>query len=106
MSELTLDDFARYFEAVHGRTPFPWQRRLLAEVAASGSWPGLLDLPTGSGKTSVLDVALFWLAICADRPGVPASRRIVMTVDRRTVVDQAAQRAHLIRDRLMKASTG
>ena len=62
----TLDsaEFADFFSAVHGYPPFPWQQRLMNRVVGGG-WPDILDLPTGSGKTAALDVALFALALQA-----------------------------------------
>jgi CRISPR-associated endonuclease/helicase Cas3 len=100
MDSLGLEHFARYFEAVHGHPPFPWQTRLLSSVLRDGVWPKLLDLPTGSGKTSVIDVALFHLAIDGGRS---ASRRIVLIVDRRTVVDQAFERGKVIAEALSRS---
>ncbi len=90
---MTGTEFAAFFRAVHGYEPFPWQTRLAAGVVATGRWPDLLDLPTASGKTCVLDVALFALAL---RPEV-SPRRIVLVVDRRVVVDQAKDHADRIR---------
>lgn len=89
------DQFAAYYEAVHGTAPYPWQRRLAAEVLERG-WPELLDLPTGSGKTSVLDVALFAMAYAPQ--AMP--RRVFLVVDRRVVVDQAAEHGRRILERL------
>lgn len=108
MGDLGPEDFAHYFEAVHGYNPFPWQTRLLERVAEHGRWPSLLDLPTGTGKTAAIDVALFHLALDAARPAVErqAPRRIVMVVDRRTVVDQAFERAKTIAVALSRATTG
>jgi CRISPR-associated endonuclease/helicase Cas3 len=50
----------------------------------------VLDLPTGSGKTAAIDIAIFHLALEAGRgeerhPPV----RIAFVVDRRLVVDDA-----------------
>lgn len=91
---LSVDDFETFHQAVHGYAPFDWQSRLLREVVANQRWPRVLDLPTGSGKTTCIDIALFALALDAPRP--PAERwcprRIAMVVDRRVVVDQAAER--------------
>lgn len=93
---LSIDEFGSFFEAVHGHEPFPWQARLARQVASSG-WPNLLDLPTGSGKTAVLDVALFALALDAGNDLRKAARRFIYVVDRRTVVDQAYERSGQIR---------
>lgn len=105
--ELSADDFPAFFRELHGADgekgppPFPWQRRLVAQIAETGVWPSLLDLPTGSGKTAALDAAVFLLALRGDQP-----RRIVFVVDRRIVVHQAAQRARRIAERLRQASNG
>lgn len=97
MRELSIDDFDSYYAEVHGQgaEPFPWQRRLMHAVANEGSWPSLLDLPTGSGKTTALDIAVFAQALDAARPPTErrAPRRVVLVVDRRTIVDQAHERA-------------
>src|SRR5690606_18530101 len=92
LAALAVDEFAVFFRAVHGVPPFPWQTRLAAR-AATGDWPRMLDLPTGSGKTAAIDVALFALALSAGTRPRTAPLRIVYVVDRRTVVDQAFERA-------------
>ena len=98
---LTPDDFAAFFRDVHGEEPFPWQRRLAARVLESGAWPEVIDLPTGTGKTAVLDVAVFALAVRpADFP-----RRVVFVIDRRIVVDQVFERARRVRRQVQKAGT-
>ncbi len=108
MIDLAPPDFDAYFEAVHGSKPFPWQQRLLEHVALEGRWPQLLDLPTGSGKTAAIDIALFHLALDASLEPEKrrAPRRIVLVVDRRTVVDQAFERAQSIRQALVGAKAG
>ena len=93
---LSVDDFDAFHQAVHGedRPPFDWQRRLLRQVVAERKWPRVLDLPTGSGKTTCIDIAVFALAL--DAASAPderwCPRRTAMVVDRRVVVDQAAER--------------
>ena len=99
--ELSPLEFAPFFKDVHGDEPFPWQRRLTAQVLARRTWPKVIDLPTGTGKTAVLDTAVFAMAVH------PASspRRVVFVIDRRIVVDQVYDRAQRIRDRLVAADT-
>ena len=63
MAPLGAGDFEDFFRALHDVEPFPWQTRLLKQVAESGRWTSLLDLPTGTGKTAALEVALFYLAL-------------------------------------------
>jgi CRISPR-associated endonuclease/helicase Cas3 len=91
---LSPADFPAFFEAVLGHPPFPWQARLVREIADRDRWPDLLDLPTGSGKTAAIDVAVFHLALAADRgEDRTAAMRIAFVVDRRLVVDDAFLRA-------------
>lgn len=90
--------FAAFFEAAHGHAPFPWQARLVGQVLEEG-WPPLLDLPTGSGKTSALDVALYALAVAPEK----MPRRILLVVDRRIVVDQGAEVARQLQRTLQKS---
>ena len=92
---LTAADFAAYFEAVHCNPPFPWQQRLVEQLARDNRWPDVLDLPTGTGKTAALDAAVFHLALQVDAPQC-AAIRIVLVVDRRLVVDDAHRRARTI----------
>jgi CRISPR-associated endonuclease/helicase Cas3 len=97
-----LPTFREFFEALHhGRKPFPWQERLAEEVLGEG-WPELLDLPTGAGKTSALEVALYCL--CAAPERMP--RRTLLVVDRRVVVDQGADHARDILHKLRSAENG
>lgn len=96
-----LPSFEDMFSAAYpGRSPFPWQRDLARDVLADG-WPDVLDLPTGAGKTAALDIALYCLAVAPER----MPRRTVLVVDRRIVVDQGAERARELRDKLT-ATTG
>ena len=92
---LTADDFVRFHEAIHGYPPFPWQRAVADHILTQRRFPDLVDVPTGAGKTTMLDIAIFALAADAERPPeerwVP--RRTFLVVDRRVVVDQAGERA-------------
>jgi len=92
-------DFESFFEACHGTPAYRWQRDLAEQVYRDRRWPPAVDLPTGTGKTSAIDIALYLLARAAheDRPG-DFPRRIFLVVDRRVLVDQAwARGKHLLR---------
>lgn len=99
-------EFAAFFRDVHGVLPLPWQSRLAQLLIERHEWPDFIDLPTASGKTACIDIALFHLAWCAHR-GEPwkAARRIVFVVDRRIIVDAAAERAERIRAALVEPRT-
>ncbi|BBF93943.1 type I-G CRISPR-associated helicase/endonuclease Cas3g [Blastochloris tepida] len=103
---LGADDFATFFGDIHGSPPFPWQVSLLRQVARDGHWPALLDLPTGSGKTAALDVAVFHLALEADEGATRrAPLRIAFVVDRRLIVDDVHGRARRIAEALAQPQT-
>lgn len=103
MSEL---NFAEFFRDIHGYAPLPWQERLAEKLIRDHAWPDLIDLPTASGKTACIDIALFHAAWCADRgKSWRAARRIVFVVDRRIIVDAAADRAEVIRESLKEPKT-
>lgn len=105
MSELSFGDFEQFMRETSGFDPFPWQSRLLRAVLDrpdSSGWPDLLDLPTGTGKTSAIHVAVFALAM---RPSV-MPRRIVLVVDRRVIVDQVHRVASELAKKLETADEG
>jgi CRISPR-associated endonuclease/helicase Cas3 len=101
---LSISDFDAFHQAVHdGKCAFDWQNRLLDQIVRDKTWPEVLDLPTGTGKSTCIDIALFALALdatnCEAERWCP--RRIAMVVDRRIVVDQVAERGR----RLARALT-
>jgi CRISPR-associated endonuclease/helicase Cas3 len=103
--KLTADDFVAFYELVRGVEPFPWQAGLVERVLGEGRWPDLVDVPTGLGKTSMLDAALFVAAATADVPGPGrvGRRRCLFVVDRRIVVDDAYRHAAQLADRVAAA---
>ena len=98
---LTPDDFSAFFRDVHRQEPFPWQQRLTTQVFRQEEWPKVINLPTGTGKTAILDTAVF---VMAALPAI-SPRRIVFVIDRRIVVDQVYERARRIRDRVKEGNT-
>ena len=124
-------DFSEFFAALWNKRPFFWQKdlakRVLEREAASAAlpgagipsgaggatpspWPEAIALPTASGKTACMDVALFALAVQASRleTGQPitAPRRIFFVVDRRVIVDEAYERACRLAGKLAQAEGG
>lgn len=105
----TMPRFEKFFHALWDHEPFPWQSMLAERVAGKGGeWPQWIDLPTASGKTACIDIAVYALAAQADFPVSKrtAPRRIWFVVDRRIVVDEAYERACRIADKLRKAKDG
>lgn len=132
-SELCAAEFAEFFTALWGQPPFAWQKELAKRVLEGGrppakdsstpdsstpdsssggngtkpAWPEAIVLPTASGKTACLDIAVFALAAQASRLArkqiITAPRRIFFVVDRRVIVDQAYERAYYLAKRLDEA---
>lgn len=102
-----LPDFHTFFAALWGYCPFPWQDMLAARIE-TGRWPPALDLPTASGKTACIDLAVHALASQCERSlgERTAPRRIWFVVDRRIVVDEAYDRAQSIANKLANATEG
>ncbi|MCM2430447.1 type I-G CRISPR-associated helicase/endonuclease Cas3g [Streptomyces sp. RKAG337] len=99
MLELELEpgDFTAFCREIHGYEPFPWQTALVDRVVKDG-WPRAVTVPTGLGKTCVLDVAVFTAALERGRTGAEvrpsrAPLRIFYVVDRRLVSDEAYDHA-------------
>jgi CRISPR-associated endonuclease/helicase Cas3 len=114
MNALNAERFEDFFKELNGSEckPFPWQLRLAQRVIGTadqgGNWPQVMALPTASGKTACLDIAVFALAYQAHLPEEKrtAPRRIFFVVDRRVVVDEAFRRAEKISKKLAEADSG
>ena len=92
--------FSALYRDIHGREPFAWQAALARRVG-EGGWPNAISMPTASGKTSVLDVAVWHLACEAGSgSGRTAPLRIAMVVDRRVSVDDSYAHAKTIAEAL------
>ena len=87
----SFEDFYRAANA--GRSPFPWQARLAERLRNGEGWPSEIGIPTGLGKTSCIDIAIWWLAYEADRDPTErkAPTRIWWLVNRRLLVDAATE---------------
>lgn len=86
---LTVDDFDTFFAALNGgHRPFAWQRRLLDALLSTGAWPDGIAAPTGTGKSSVVDVHVFANAMWALGMAPRVPRRLSVVVNRRAIVDQ------------------
>ncbi|MCU0615293.1 MAG: CRISPR-associated helicase Cas3', partial [Desulfobacterales bacterium] len=73
-------NYASFFQKVTTNPPFPYQERLGAE-----SWPDILDIPTGLGKTAAVVVAWMWKRTLND-PDTP--KRLVYCLPMRVLVEQ------------------
>ena len=76
--------------------PFSWQEEVLDHICEHGVWPERINAPTGSGKSSVVDIHLFANALAAVGAAPRVPRRLCVTVGRRALVDSQATRADKI----------
>ena len=114
MNELSAADFATFFQALWGKTPFAWQENLAERVLERANdpdaWPEAIVLPAAAGKTACLDIAVFALAAQSSRldrdESITAPRRIFVVVDRRVIVDQAFERARSVARYLKESQEG
>lgn len=112
MTELTTSLFGDYFQALWRHKPFAWQQALAKQVLedAEQPWPEAIALPTASGKTACIDIAVYALAAQASQikkgNHITAPRRIFFVVDRRIIVDEAYARAEKLARKLAEAQEG
>lgn len=124
LPSITRDEFGAFFAALDAaldaarnsapneapkekqkRYPFRWQEEVLDHICEHGVWPERINAPTGSGKSSVVDIHLFANALTAVGAAPRVPRRLCVTVGRRALVDSQATRADMILDCLKKALT-
>jgi hypothetical protein len=103
MERATLPE-ERFFEVffgflTEGEKPFRWQREIF-RLFLRGEIPSTIDIPTGCGKTALMEIWVSALAWQALHGRVSLPRRLVWIVNRRTVVDQATETAEKIRRKL------
>lgn len=73
-----------FFKQATGNDPYPYQAKL-----AEASWPDLLEVPTGLGKTAA--VALAWLYRRREMNDPEMPRRLVWCLPMRVLVEQTAE---------------
>lgn len=83
--------------------PFSWQEEVLDHICEHGVWPERINAPTGSGKSSMVDIHLFANALAAVGAAPRVPRRLCVTVGRRALVDNQVDRARDIRRHLKDA---
>lgn len=107
LPSITREEFGEFFAALNKRynplsqqdeecAPFSWQEEVLDHICEHGVWPERINAPTGSGKSSVVDIHLFANALAAVGAAPRVPRRLCVTVGRRALVDSQATRADKI----------
>lgn len=107
-------DFGTFAAAAAGFEPMDWQTRMACGTDANMAHPetlqsgdvcksGLIDIPTGCGKTAGAVLAWLWNRVILDSKGWP--RRLVYCLPMRTLVDQTEEHARKWLLRLALAAT-
>lgn len=110
LPSITREEFGDFFAALNPAPegeqkhyPFSWQEEVLDHICEHGVWPERINAPTGSGKSSVVDIHLFANALAAVGAAPRVPRRLCVTVGRRALVDSQATRADKILGRMKDA---
>jgi CRISPR-associated endonuclease/helicase Cas3 len=104
---MTFPTFTEFFAAVADREPYRWQQDLADHLQEHGRWPWHVDVPTGLGKTSCIDIAVYELARQAHHgQHRTAPQRIFHVVDRRTIIDSTVEHARWLAQRITDATSG
>jgi CRISPR-associated endonuclease/helicase Cas3 len=96
--------FREFLSALDDPEPYAWQEAF-AERCAAGAPPAVVGVPTGAGKTTVVEALVWALAMQADRPAAERTVgvRTVWAIDRRILVDEVHARASALADKLAAA---
>lgn len=105
MTNFEISDFDEFFSELNGGfLPFTWQVEVLNHLVATGQWPEQIAAPTGSGKSSVVDIHIFANALYSIGHAPRLPRRLHTVVNRRGLVDNQYHKAKAIQSRLETAS--
>jgi CRISPR-associated endonuclease/helicase Cas3 len=105
--ELSPEHFGAFYRELYPkREPYLWHERAARELADGTAWRddalwSALYVPTGMGKTTLIECFLFALACTRGRARIP--RRLFWVVDRRSVVDQVYLHAREVTEKIEAA---
>jgi CRISPR-associated endonuclease/helicase Cas3 len=86
-----MNPYRDFFKAATGNEPYPYQERV------AQSFPSMLEIPTGLGKTEATVVA--W-AYHRQTMSAKTPRRLIYCLPMRTLVEQTRDRISDMRERL------
>lgn len=80
--------FEEFYHAVHGFSPYEWQKDIANHVSDKGYFPEHISVPTGLGKTSNIDIAVWGIGKqIHEGKKRTLGQRIVLAVERQVIVD-------------------
>jgi len=77
------ESYRAFFTRITGNHPYPYQEKL-----GTDPWPGVLDIPTGLGKTAGVVVAWLWKRLSSEED---TPRRLVYCLPMRVLVEQTVE---------------
>lgn len=94
-------NFHQFYKDIHGYTPYAWQQDVAQYVDLHGEIPEQISVPTGLGKTSMIDIVLWALGKqIYEKKQRTLGQRIVVAVERQVIVDGISQHVETLVDTL------
>ena len=87
--------FSDFFFSVHGFYPYQWQKDVQEFHYDNGFFPDSVSCPTGMGKTALVDIHIYNLALSTSRGRKDIPHKLVMAVERQSIVNGIS--SHVLR---------
>ena len=98
--------FKDFYNDVHGFMPYEWQNELAEEVIVTGVFPDQVEVPTGMGKTSLVDISLWSLGYQLHHgQRRTLGQRIFVAVERQVIVEGISSHVKKLVETLNNPST-
>lgn len=97
--------FQQFFKDIHGYEPYSWTQEVACHTITKGKLPEYLNAPTGMGKTSLIDVAIYALAHSLYHDTPRHRSKIIYAVERQTVVNGTTEHVANLVDKINNPHT-
>lgn len=97
--------FQQFFKDIHGYEPYSWTQEVACHTITKGKLPEYLNAPTGMGKTSLIDVAVYALAHSLYHDNPRHRSKIIYAVERQTVVNGTTEHVANLVDKINNPHT-
>lgn len=97
--------FKQFFKDIHGYEPYSWTQEVACHTITKGKLPEYLNAPTGMGKTSLIDVAVYALAHSLYHDAPRHRSKIIYAVERQTVVNGTTEHVANLADKINNPRT-
>lgn len=97
--------FKQFFKDIHGYEPYSWTQEVACHTITKGNLPEYLNAPTGMGKTSLIDIAVYALAHSLYHHSPRHRSKIIYAVERQTVVNGTTEHVANLVDKINNPHT-